>query len=30
MVAAEGVNDDGAVEEWVQRAMKFVAKLPAR
>lgn len=30
MVAAEGVADEDAMKEWVQRAMKFVAKLPAK
>ena len=30
MVAAEGVADDGAVKEWVQRATKFVEKLPKK
>ena len=30
MVAAEGVVDEGAVKSWVQRAVKFVGKLPAK
>jgi hypothetical protein len=29
-VAAEGVMDEEAVKEWVQRAVKFVGKLPAK
>jgi TfoX/Sxy family transcriptional regulator of competence genes len=30
MVAAEGVADEDDVKEWVQRAVKFVGKLPAK
>jgi len=30
MVAAEGVADEGAVKEWVLRAVKFVGKLPGK
>ena len=30
LVAAAGVADDGDVKEWVQRAAKFVGKLPAK
>jgi len=30
MVEAEGVEDEGQVKEWVQRALKFVEKLPAK
>lgn len=30
MVEAEGVADGAAVKEWVQRATKFVGKLPAK
>lgn len=30
MVATEGVTDEGAVKEWVQRAVNFVGKLPAK
>jgi TfoX/Sxy family transcriptional regulator of competence genes len=30
MVAAEGVADESAVKGWVQRAVKFVGKLPAK
>ncbi len=30
MVEPDGVNDDAALKEWVQRAVKFVAKLPAK
>ena len=29
-VAAEGLADEEAVKEWVQRAVKFVGKLPAK
>jgi hypothetical protein len=29
-VERDGVADDEAVEGWVQRAVKFVAKLPAK
>jgi hypothetical protein len=29
-VASEGVEDDAAVKEWVQRAVKFVGKLPGK
>ncbi|HZZ77887.1 MAG TPA: TfoX/Sxy family protein [Gemmataceae bacterium] len=30
MVEANGVEDEIAVKEWVQRAVKFVGKLPAK
>jgi TfoX/Sxy family transcriptional regulator of competence genes len=30
MVAAEGVAGESVVKEWVKRAMRFVAKLPAK
>lgn len=30
MVEPEGVAEDAAVKEWVQRAVKFVGKLPAK
>lgn len=30
MVAAGGVADESAVKTWVQRAVKFVDKLPAK
>lgn len=30
MVAAEGVVEEDAVKKWVQRAVKFVGKLPAK
>lgn len=30
MIAPEGVSDAVAVKEWVQRALKFVAKLPVK
>ena len=30
MVAADGVADEGEVKKWVQRAVKFVGKLPAK
>ncbi len=30
MVADEGVADKRAVKEWVQRAIKFVGKLPGK
>ena len=30
MVAAEGVTEEGAVKGWVQRAVTFVRKLPAK
>jgi hypothetical protein len=29
-VEREGVADEAAVKEWVQRAVKFVGKLPAK
>lgn len=29
-VEPKGVADDAAVKEWVQRALKFVGKLPAK
>ena len=28
MVAPEGVEDDDQLKEWIQRAVKFVGKLP--
>lgn len=28
MVAPEGVQDDSQLKNWIQRAMKFVGKLP--
>jgi hypothetical protein len=30
MVEADGVEDEGAVKEWVLRAINFVGKLPAK
>jgi TfoX/Sxy family transcriptional regulator of competence genes len=30
MVAPDGVADDAAVKQWVQRAAQFVGKLPAK
>jgi hypothetical protein len=30
LAASEGVEDDAAVKEWVQRAVKFVGKLPKK
>jgi TfoX/Sxy family transcriptional regulator of competence genes len=30
MVAKEGLSDDDALEAWLQRASKFVGKLPAK
>jgi hypothetical protein len=30
MIGADGVEDEIAVKEWVQRAVKFVGKLPAK
>lgn len=30
MVQPDGVLDEGAVKEWVQRAIKFVGKLPGK
>jgi hypothetical protein len=30
MVEPEGVEDDDKVKDWVQRAMKFVGKLPRK
>ena len=30
MVAPEGVEDDEQVADWIQRAAKFVGKLPAK
>jgi len=29
-VEPEGVEDDEALKDWIQRAMKFVGKLPAK
>ena len=29
-VEPDGVTDEGAVKEWVRRAVKFVGKLPAK
>lgn len=30
MIASEGVADEGAVNGWVQQAVRFVGKLPAK
>ncbi len=30
LVAPEGVNDDARLTAWIQRAAKFVGKLPAK
>ena len=30
MIEPEGVAEEAAVKEWVQRAVKFVGKLPAK
>lgn len=30
VVAPEGVQDDSQVKAWIQRAVKFVGKLPAK
>jgi TfoX/Sxy family transcriptional regulator of competence genes len=30
LVAQEGVEDDGPVKAWIQRAVKFVGKLPEK
>jgi hypothetical protein len=30
LVAPEGVEDAGQVKAWIQRAVKFVGKLPAK
>ncbi len=30
LVAAEGVEDDEQLRTWIQRAVKFVGKLPAK
>jgi hypothetical protein len=30
VVEPEGVEDDEALKDWIQRAMKFVGKLPAK
>jgi len=30
MVAPEGVKDDDQLKEWIQRAVKFVGKLPGK
>jgi TfoX/Sxy family transcriptional regulator of competence genes len=30
MVGPEGVEDDGQLQEWIDRAMKFVKTLPAK
>ena len=30
LVAPEGIGDDGQVKAWIQRAVKFVGKLPAK
>lgn len=30
MVEPEGVEDDGQVKDWIQRAVKFVGKLPGK
>ena len=30
MVAPEGVEGDDQLKEWIQRAVKFVGKLPGK
>ena len=30
LVAPEGVEDEGQVKNWIQRAVKFVGKLPGK
>ena len=30
LVEPAGIEDDGQVKEWIQRAVKFVGKLPAK
>ena len=30
LVAAEGIEEDPVLREWIDRAMKFVGKLPAK
>ena len=30
MVCLEGVQDDGQLKGWIERAVKFVGKLPAK
>jgi hypothetical protein len=30
LVEPEGVNDDDHLKGWIQRAVKFVRKLPAK
>ena len=30
LVAPEGVKDDDQLKSWIQRAVKFVGKLPAK
>jgi TfoX/Sxy family transcriptional regulator of competence genes len=30
LVASDGVADDDRLNDWIQRAVKFVAKLPAK
>jgi TfoX/Sxy family transcriptional regulator of competence genes len=30
MVEPEGLDDDGQLESWIERAMKFVEKLPRK
>jgi len=30
VVAPEGIEDDEMLKEWIQRAVKFVGKLPAK
>lgn len=30
LVAPEGIEDDDLLQEWIQRAVKFVRKLPAK
>jgi TfoX/Sxy family transcriptional regulator of competence genes len=30
LIAPEGVKDDGQLSGWIQRAVKFVGKLPAK
>jgi TfoX/Sxy family transcriptional regulator of competence genes len=30
LVAPEGIEEDGQLQDWIQRAVKFVKKLPAK
>ncbi len=30
LVAPEGIEDDDQLNDWIQRAVKFVGKLPAK